>query len=170
MDTAILKLLADARLFCGLERDQLEEVSSQARDRQYARHDYLFHEGETAHSFFLLTEGRVKLVQTTEEGHQVTPRVIGPGQVFGAVAMFGGRDYPVSAQALCSCSSLMWHGPTMTRLMERFPALAMNALKIVATRLHELQEQYRDLVTERAGCRIARTLLRISQRSGGDPA
>lgn len=52
------------------------------------------------------------------------------------------------------------------RLMERHSRLALNALKFVAGRLHELQVQYRQLATEKVERRIARALLRLVQQAG----
>jgi CRP-like cAMP-binding protein len=54
----------------------------------------------------------------------------------------------------------------MASLMERYPRLALNALQLVAARLHELQVQYRQLATERVERRVARALLRLVQQAG----
>jgi CRP-like cAMP-binding protein len=50
--------------------------------------------------------------------------------------------------------------------MERHPRLALNALRFVAARLHELQVQYRQLATEKVERRVARALLRLVQQAG----
>jgi CRP-like cAMP-binding protein len=50
--------------------------------------------------------------------------------------------------------------------MEKYPQLAMNALRFVAARLHELQVQYRQLATEKVERRVAHALLRLVQQSG----
>ena len=54
----------------------------------------------------------------------------------------------------------------MAGLMERYPTLAINALRFVAARLHELQVQYRQLATEKVERRVARALLRLVQQAG----
>ena len=54
----------------------------------------------------------------------------------------------------------------MARLMERHSRLALNALRFVADRLHELQVQYRQLATEKVERRVARALLRLVQQAG----
>jgi hypothetical protein len=50
--------------------------------------------------------------------------------------------------------------------MHRFPAIAINAARMIADRLHELQRQHRELMTERVERRIARALLRLPQHAG----
>jgi CRP-like cAMP-binding protein len=153
-------------LFAKLDSAALHEVRAAARTKAVAAGSTFFREGEPALGFFVLDAGSVKLTQLTPEGHQVVLRLIGPGDAFGGVAAFGGAAYPVTAEAVTDASALEWRGEVMARLMERHPALALNALKFVAARLHELQVQYRQLATEKVERRIARALLRLVQQSG----
>lgn len=125
-----------------------------------------FREGDPADSFFVLHSGSVKLTQLTPEGHQVVLRLIGPGDAFGGVAAFGGATYPITAEPVTDASAWEWPGDVMARLMERHPKLALNALRFVAARLHELQVQYRQLATEKVERRVARALLRLVQQAG----
>ena len=96
-------------------------------------------------------QGRTKLVQTTAEGHQVVVRIVGPGDMFGGVALLGDAVYPATAEALSASEALLWPGPAVARLVARHPALALNALRVLAHRLGELQDRYRELAT-RAAC------------------
>jgi|SRR5688572_9340866 len=63
-------------------------------------------------------------------------------------------------------AALEWMGSVTTRLMERHPRLALNALQFVASRLHELEVRYRQLATEKVERRVARALLRLVQQAG----
>jgi len=125
-----------------------------------------FREGDPAESFFVVQSGSVKLTQVTPEGHQVVLRLIGAGDPFGGVAAFGGGAYPVSAEAVTDVTALEWPGQVMASLMETYPKLAINAVRFVAARLHELQVQYRQLATEKVERRVARALLRLGEQAG----
>jgi CRP-like cAMP-binding protein len=128
--------------------------------------DLFFREGDPAESFYVVQTGSVKLTQLTPEGHQVVMRLIGAGEAFGGVAAFGGATYPVTAEAVTDVSVLEWPGPVMAGLMEKHPKLALNALRFVAGRLHDLQVQYRQLATEKVERRVARALLRLVEHAG----
>jgi CRP/FNR family transcriptional regulator, nitrogen oxide reductase regulator len=65
-----------------------------------------------------------------------------------------------------SSEALAWDGAEMTSLMLRFPSVAINAARLVAQRLHDLQRQHREVMTERADRRIARALLRLLRHTG----
>jgi CRP/FNR family transcriptional regulator, nitrogen oxide reductase regulator len=162
-DAAFLKPVA---MFASLDARALEDVKAAGHSRNVESGATFFREGDVASSFFVLMSGTVKLTQLTPEGHQVVLRLIGPGDAFGGVAALGGAAYPVTAEAVVVSSAIEWPGSVMAGLMERYPRLAMNALRFVAERLHELQVQYRQLATEKVERRVARALLRLVQQAG----
>ena len=159
-------LLARVPWFESIGDDALRHVAGEARTRHAGAGTTLFREGEPAGALFVVQSGSVKLTQLTPEGHQVVLRLVGPGDAFGGVAAFGGSTYPATAEAVNDVAVFEWPGAVMAGLMERYPKLAMNALRYVAARLHELQVQYRQLATEKVERRIARALLRLVQQAG----
>lgn len=153
-------------LFSALDASTLADIHAAARVRRAEPGTVFFREGDPAETFFVLDSGSVKLTQLTPEGHQVVLRMIGPGDAFGGVAAFGGATYPITAEAVIESAALEWPGDVMAGLIERHPKLALNALRFVAARLHELQVQYRQLATEKVERRVAHALLRLVQQSG----
>ena len=153
-------------LFASLSPAALRDVVHEAHVREVPQAASFFREGDPAAAFFVIQTGSVKLTQVTAEGHQVVLRLIGQGEAFGGVAAFGGVTYPVTAEAVTDVVALEWPGATMAQLMERYPALALNALRFVAARLHELQVRYRQLATETVERRVARALVRLVQQAG----
>src|SRR5262249_19947598 len=155
----LTRQLAHVPLFEGLPADTLTRTLRLAHSTRREGGGFFFSEGDQAESFFVLTSGRVKLTQLTPEGHQVVLRLISPGDAFGGVGAFGDRTYPVSAEAVEESTALAWTSTTMRQLLESEAAMAVNALRFVAARYHELQRQYRQAMTERVERRVARALL-----------
>jgi CRP-like cAMP-binding protein len=54
----------------------------------------------------------------------------------------------------------------MRHLLETEPRVAVNALRFIAARYHDLQRRYRQLMTERVERRVARALLRLVHDAG----
>lgn len=158
--------LSQAALFQGLSPDALTGLVAAARDRRVARNGYFFRQGEPATAVYWLHRGQVTLLQVAPDGTQVVLRLMGPGEAFGVIAAVDGVAYPVSAQAAGDCRALAWRGDLFRPLMERHPRLALNALRILAGTIVELQDRYRELVSERVERRIARTLLRLVRQAG----
>jgi CRP-like cAMP-binding protein len=153
-------------LFASLGGAALNEVKSAATVKRIDAGSAFFREDDPATSFFVLEVGSVKLTQLAAEGDRVVLRLIAPGDAFGGVAAFGGTTYPVTAEAVTASAAYEWPGTVMAALMERYPKLAINALRFVAARLHELQIQHRQLATEKVERRVARALLRLIQQAG----
>lgn len=153
-------------LFHGLDPRDMATIVAAAQRRAVARHAFFFHEGEPASALHVLARGETRLVQTTAEGHQVVVRIVGPGDMFGGVALLGDAVYPASAQAISASEALAWPAPIIAQLVARHPALALNALRVLAQRLGETQDRYRELATERVEQRVARALLRLARQAG----
>src|SRR2546422_7218183 len=54
----------------------------------------------------------------------------------------------------------------MRQLLETQNRIALNALRFVANRYHDLQRRYRQAMTERVERRVARALLRLVHKAG----
>ena len=153
-------------LFEGLSLDTLAQIVSLSYPKQANAGDFFFNEGDQADEFFVLTAGRVKLTQLTPDGQQIVLRLIGPGDAFGGVGAFGDPTYPISAEAVETASALAWNSATMRQLLETQNQMALNALRFVANRYHDLQRRYRQAMTERVERRVARALLRLVHEAG----
>lgn len=161
------RLLEKVPLFRGLDRDALAAVAVHARTVRAAAGRAFFREGEPARVFFVLARGRLKFTHTSAEGHEIILRVTGPGEPFGGIAAFAeGGAYPGTARAVEPSEAYAWDGARITALMRRFPEIGINAARLVAERLHALQRQHHELMTERVERRIARALLRLAHHAG----
>ncbi len=162
----LVERLARVPLFSGLTPDARNRIAALARRRAVAADEVFFREGEPAEHFHVLASGRVKIVQTSAEGHQVVLRLIGPWEAFGGVGAFGDPVFPATAEAVEPSTALVWDSAAMRGLVESEPRLAVNALHFVAARLADLQARYRQLMTERVEQRVARALLRLVRDAG----
>jgi len=160
------EFVAQTPPFQNLSPLELDAVSQAAHLRRIERQAFFYHQGDLATNFYILVEGQIRLTEVTLEGQQLLVRFVSPGEAFGIIAALENRVYPLAAQALDDCLALTWDSPTLERLMERFPRIAINGLRLVSQRWHELEERYRELATERVERRIAQTLLRLVRQIG----
>lgn len=153
-------------LFKMLNLEQLEQVAQVARRRQIVEGEFLYQQEDPAETIYVLLRGRIRLSQVTPEGQQIILRYATPGDAIGIVAVLSEATYPVSAEAMEPGQVLSWDQGTMRRLMEQFPGVALNALRILSGRVREFQDRVRELSTERVERRIARALLRLARQTG----
>ena len=159
-------LLASINLFSRLSIQELDEIATTATQRDYDKNAYLFHQGDPARRFCVLVNGKVKLTQLTEDGQQIILRYVSPGEAFAIIAVLSKIPYPVTATAVDQVSLLSWEDKEMLDLMQKHPQLAINSLSILAKRIQEFQDRFREIATERVERRIARALLRLASQTG----
>jgi CRP-like cAMP-binding protein len=76
-------LLADHPFFVGLELPYLRLIASFASYSHYDSHTHLFHEGERAAHFYIITEGKVALEIFAAERGTIPIDTIETGEVLG---------------------------------------------------------------------------------------
>jgi CRP-like cAMP-binding protein len=160
------KILQTGLMFKGLNQAELQVFFEAGKLEFYEKEEYIFHQGEAAGKISVLIQGVVHLSQTTLKGQQVIMHYLSPGDEIGILALFSGQVYPVTAVSAEKSILLSWSRLTMTGLMKQFPQVALNALQMMTERFVVLQNQFRQLATERAEQRIARTILKIARKSG----
>ncbi len=166
LDAADRALVASARTFRGLAPEVVAALCQQARVVTAKKGQALFHEGDPAQAVYLVLTGRAKLLETSAEGVAVVLRLEGPGTLLGLHAALGGARYPVSALALETTTAARWSGHELHELMEAAPRIALAILPEVLARLLQVQDQYRELATERVERRIARVVARLVRQAG----
>ncbi len=158
--------LAGMELFVGLPAAALAEVSARARVRRLARDTVVFLQGSAAAACHALLEGRVRVTQSDEAGAELLVRFIGPGEMFGTVALFTDRRYPAEAVTVLDSIEISWSEAALLELIGRHPLIALNMVRIIGTRLREVQERLREVAFQRVERRIAHALLRLAAGAG----
>lgn len=159
-------LIGKIDLFRGLRPAEIKSVAALSIKRKLERRTRVFHQGEPADTVYVLVNGGVKITQSGPDGRATVLRVVGAGEMFGCLSIFGDATYPGTAVALEDGAVLAWDGNAMARLMGRHSRIALNALKMVVARLHELQTRFQELGGERVERRLAGALVRLGNRFG----
>ncbi len=160
------RILERSPLLAGLQAEDVRAIVHAGHTCTAARDEFFFQQGDPASALYVVTSGQARLVQVTPEGNQIVLRFVGTGDPFGGIAFLGERVYPASAQAVGDCAALRWDAETTARLMERHITLAFNVMRVMAGRIHDLQDRVREMATERVERRIANTLLRLARQTG----
>ncbi|KAF0116897.1 MAG: flp [Rhodospirillaceae bacterium] len=90
-------------LFSNFANDELHRLLRGTVHRTYRRGKVLFVQGDRLEWFFLVLNGRVKLVQRAENGDEGIVDIFGAGQSFGEAAVLTARPFPVGAEVMTDC-------------------------------------------------------------------
>ncbi len=160
------QLIAGFPVFDGFAADDLAHVLAEARSVRFAKGATIFEQGGAADCFFLLLRGRVRAYRLTPDGQQIVVRFVGPGELFGIAMAIGSQTYPANAAAVVDSVTIVWPAAAWSKLVARFPALALNTMHTLGGRLQEANTRMTEMATEEVTRRVAHTLLRLAQQAG----
>ncbi|MCK9540778.1 MAG: Crp/Fnr family transcriptional regulator [Novosphingobium sp.] len=158
--------IAGVALLAGLPARVLDEAVAAARVRHLSRATRIFDQGEPAGRAHALLSGCVRITQSGSDGEEILVRLIGPGEIFGCVPILTDGLYPADATTMADSVEVSWDPSELLALMQRHSGVATNMIAILGKRLGEAQERLRELATQSADRRIARTLLRLMDQAG----
>jgi CRP-like cAMP-binding protein len=159
-------VLRQSPIFSGLNEDELAQLAALAVERRFAPGKSIFWEGDQPDRFYLVAEGRVKILKHSSLGKEFVIAYFGPGEMFGEVAVFEKKSYPGSAQVVAETRVLEIQGDDFRSFLASRPELALRIIYILAGRLRDAQGRLRDLAGERVEQRLARTLLMLHSKLG----
>lgn len=169
MKSEITELVRQSNLFKEVSADGFSQAMDLGVSRSIEEDGFFFLQGDPATHAYVLLKGRVKMIQITPSGQQITLRIMTPGQTYGGIAMLNPKaGYPATAQAEEDSTALAWATADLRKLAESIPSLSLNVMSLMHGYISELQERQKALVTDRVEQRIARILLKLVAQSGKD--
>jgi CRP/FNR family transcriptional regulator, cyclic AMP receptor protein len=122
-------------LFSGLSELVLAELEKASFRHALDKGSYLFFRGDPADNFYLLLEGMVVIMLTSQDGRELVINEMAPGDFFGELGLLTG--HPRSADAVARQTSHLLAVPRQAFLsaVEAEPLLARRLLEAVAIRL-----------------------------------
>ena len=159
-------VLRSSPLFAGLSPREIAELAATAREARLGAREYAFTEGDPAAWFWLVIEGRVKIVRQSKGGKDVVLELLGPGEPFGGVAVIEQRPYPASAQATEPSTILKSPRDAIMSVAERHPSIVREMAMMIARRLRAAHDAVQSFAVDPVEARLATTLLRLAAREG----
>ncbi len=160
------QILRQSSIFHTLNDDELVELSRLAIEHRFAPDEFIFWEGDTPDWFYIIAEGKVKVLKYSSLGKEFIIAFFEPGEMFGEVAVFENKPYPASAQAIAETKVLGIKRDDFLSFLVNRPQVALRIINVLGGRLRDAHSRLRDLAGERVEQRLARTLLMLSSKLG----
>jgi CRP-like cAMP-binding protein len=117
-------------------------------------------------SIYLLVAGKVRISQFAANGTEVLLDIVRPEEIFGESAFLDSRHVSERAIAAEACKVMSWEISDMETMLTIRPRLAVALLQVVAQRNAQAALRIESFATETIEQRLARSLLRFSERLG----
>ena len=163
---AIADFLKAGTVFAALPAEEIAALAAVAREDRYRAREYLFMEGDPSRGSTSLGSGQVKILRHSQDGKDIVLELLGPGEVFGGVAVIEKRSYPASAQATEPTVVVKIPADPVLRIADRHPAFIKAMALTLGRRLRAAHDSVKSLASDPVEARFAATLLRSGRARG----
>lgn len=157
-------------IFQHLTPDELESVASQAPDRTIKAGHPVFSNREEAHAFYLIKQGKVKLVRVSSDGDERIEDVLFPCDVFG---LFfddepAGSASEVDLRAEALMDTVVWSVDRagFEEMIRKSPSISLAITRTLVDRLRESQRRLDRLYFDSSRSRLAKHLVDLADHHG----
>jgi CRP/FNR family transcriptional regulator, cyclic AMP receptor protein len=136
-----LDLLGQVPLFAELEQDELDRFSRVAVPRSFPKGTRVFHEGDHSDACYIIREGSFRVTREHPDGRAITLANLGPGDIFGELAMLDGEVRSASVEALSDGDLLALPAADVRGLLARHPEITVKLVAALVRRLRQANER-----------------------------
>ena len=166
VDESIGALLRANPVFRGVPAKEIETLIPVTQAERHRPREFIFMEGDPSLWLYIVKSGRVKILKHSRAGKDVVLELLGPGEIFGGVAVLEKRPYPATAQAMETADVLKIPRDPLLALSERHPSIVKEMALMIGRRLRAAHESVKSLAVEPVEVRLAATLMRLADREG----
>jgi CRP/FNR family cyclic AMP-dependent transcriptional regulator len=155
-------------IFQDLTEDEIEEID-RATTMSTCRRGRIFYMPEdTSEVLFLLKEGRVQLYRISPDGKKLVIGTIGPGAIFGEMALIGQGMHNTFAEATEECVLLVMSREDVEHMLVTKPKVALRIFEELGSRLKETESRLEEIAFKGIPARLASYLLQLAGEHGDD--
>ncbi|MEV4109531.1 Crp/Fnr family transcriptional regulator [Nonomuraea sp. NPDC049695] len=162
----VAAVLAEIPLFRVLGESGIETTARAGLSRRYRSGQIICHQGDPGESFYVLLDGLVKVVFTTEHGDEIVLNMLGRGDTFGEMALLDGSPRSASIVTVRPAWAFVLPRARLLELMREHPGLADEFLRMLGHMVRRLTDQAADLAFLDLGGRLAKLLLQLADKHG----
>jgi CRP-like cAMP-binding protein len=158
-----LSVLRKHPYFADLEPDAFEQLCRYAKHTTLKRGTPIFAKGDPPTSLFAVISGTVKISISSPDGRNAILNLIGPGEIFGEMALLSNWVRSADATANTNCEMFTIDRREFVPFVRSQPTLAMKFIELLCERLRRTSDQVEQVILQDLAGRLASALLRLTE-------
>jgi CRP/FNR family transcriptional regulator, cyclic AMP receptor protein len=159
------RILEQDFLLGRLSPSEIDALVTYSRVEHYPAGEEIFAKGSPGQSMMAVLRGTVRISSISLAGKEIVFNQIGPGEIFGEIAMLDGGERTGDATAVEDCEILVLSRRTLLPFLENHADICLMLIKILCQRLRRTSEQVEDVLFRHLESRIAKALLQLAARA-----
>lgn len=165
MDNSIwyLENLDVSGIFCP---KKLGEALDTHDHKAFKKGDYIYLPDQSSDKIYFLSSGRVKIGNYADSGKEITKAILNKGEIFGELSLVGEEMRRDFAYAMEDTTVCVLTRDEMNTLIKDHSALSLFMMKIMGSRVLEMEQRLESLVFKDSRTRIIEFLLDMANKKG----
>ena len=164
-----LAVLRKHPIFCDLDPEAFDQLCRYAKHSTLKRGTTLVSKGDPGNSLIAVISGTVKISVSSADGRSAILNMIGPGEIFGEVAVLDGHPRTADATANTNCEIFVIDRREFLPFVRSQPALAMKFIELLCARLRWTSDQVEQVILQNLPGRLASALIRLTEKHKQEP-
>jgi len=143
---------------------ELKTLIAGRKIRQIRKKQVLYYEGDQPNGLYLVLEGAIRTYKLAEDGRELMMNLYKADDYLGVHALLLDEAYTESAETLEDTAVCLLPKDAVLNLMNRYPDVSVQFIKILANNILEKEEQLLQLAYHSVRKRLAQTLVKLSQQ------
>ena len=159
-----LAMLRKHPIFCDLESEAFDQLCRYAKHTTLKRGATLFSKGDPGNSLCAVISGTVKMSISSPDGRSAIFNLIGPGEIFGEIAVLDGQSRTADATANTNCEIFVIDRREFLPFVRSHPELAMKFIELLCAKLRWTSDQVEQVILQNLPGRLASALIRLAEK------
>ena len=159
-------ILSSINIFSDLSDNELENLQKVFKPRNYLKNSMIILEEEYGDLVFVVKTGTIKITRVNDEGKEVILALLGPGEIFGELAILDGEARSANALAQENCQLLAINKEDFLDILKHNFSISYSLMCELAKRLRKSDQQIEALSLSDAEHRIGVSLLNLAEDMG----
>ena len=164
-----LAVLRKHPYFVDLEPAAFEQLCRYAKHATLKRAAPIFSKGDPGNSLYAVITGTVKISVSSVDGRSAILNLIGPGEIFGEIALLDDQQRSADATANTNCEMFVIDRREFIPFVRSQPALAMKFIALLCARLRWTSDQVEQVILQNLPGRLASALIRLTEKHKQEP-
>lgn len=161
------RLLAKTPLFKGLQLHEFVEVAKRAHERPMRTNEILFQRGDPGASMLAILAGEARVVLSSADGRDQVLKLLGPGDMFGEIALLDGGPRTADVIAETNGRLLVLERRDLLEVFRSNEELTLRIIVLLCDRLRSTSWLLETMLFHDAPQRLASAILNLSSRRPG---
>jgi CRP/FNR family cyclic AMP-dependent transcriptional regulator len=161
-----IEFLRNIQLFSSLSDEELDQVCSKVMVEEFKKNEIILHEEDTNDFMYIILLGKVKVIQTTEDGKEIILAIHKADGIFGEISLIDGKTSPATVLATEDSLIAIISKKAFYSLLFNQGKVLEKFLQILCSRLRESWKRIQILNFKNSSDRIKMLFLMLSYDNG----